>query len=517
MNTDSRTLNSVRNIITGFAGGLLQNLVGFVCRTIFINYLAAEYWGLNGYFSSILSVLSLTELGVGTAFRYSLYKPLAEKDQKTIATILRLYKKVYMIVGVAVFVLGLCVIPFMDQLLPEKPANIPENLTFIYLFFLFNTASTYFFSYKTALLNADQRNYMTTINYAVFYILQSIIQIIVLILFKNFIYYLAVQLVLQFLSNVSISVIVNRIYPFLSDFKKEKLDPLVKKAIISNAKATFIIRFGGVMVNNTDNIIINYFSGLLLLGYMTNYTLLIGILTTLIAQVFSNISASIAQVNAIESKEKQYEIFNMVNLANFWIYGFCGICIIMLMNDFITLWVGEEYTLPLSISIMLAINFFMVGMQNAIWTFKTTYGFFNEGKYLVLLTAVLNLAFSFALGNWIGLLGILMATAIARLASNFWYDPYIVFKLGLKVNPMIYLKKFLVYLAIIVSAGFLVYLPSQYLEFSTLVNLILKAILCLIIPNALIILFYRNTPEFEKVKQIFASSTSVILGKLKKK
>ncbi|GAA4274187.1 hypothetical protein U6A24_22105 [Aquimarina gracilis] len=516
MNTDSRTLNSIRNIGAGFVGQLLQAIVGFISRTVFIKYLAVEYLGVNGLFSSILSILSLTELGVGVAFIYSLYKPLAEKDEKTLATIMRLYRKVYITIGIAVFIIGLCVIPFLNQIIEEKPVSIVEDISFLYLFFLFNTASTYFFTYKTALLNADQRNYITTLNYAVFYILQNVAQIIILIVTQNFVYYLAAQLIFQFLGNVTISYIVDRTYPFLKKYKKEKIDKVIKSKIISNAKATFLIRIGGVMVNNTDNIIINYFSGLALLGYLTNYTMLIGILTTFIAQIFTNISASIAQVNAIESQEKQYEIFSMVNLANFWIYGFCGICIIILMNDFITLWVGENFTLPLSISVMLAINFFMVGMQNAIWTFKTTYGYFNEGKYLVMLTAVLNLVFSFALGHWLGLFGILMATALSRLVSNFWYDPYIVFKLGLKIPPIVYLKKFLIYLIVICVAGLITYYLAQLCDFSTIINIMIKAVLCLIIPNTLIVLFYRKTPEFEKVVQTYKASYHSILGKIKK-
>ncbi|WP_147405089.1 lipopolysaccharide biosynthesis protein [Aquimarina sp. AD10] len=516
MNTDSRTMNSIRNIGAGFVGQLLQAVVGFVSRTVFINYLAVEYLGINGLFSSILSILSLTELGIGTAFVYSLYKPLAEKNKQAIATIMRLYKKVYVSIGLAVFIIGLCVIPFLNQIVEEKPVTVVEDLSLLYLFFLFNTASTYFFSYKTALLNADQRNYVVAVNYAAFYIVQNIIQIIVLVVSQNFIYYLVIQLILQFLGNVTISFIVDKMYPFLKEFKKEKIDKVIKSQIISNAKATFLIRVGGVMVNNTDNIIINYFSGLVLLGYMSNYTMLIGLLSTFISQVFTNISASIAQVNAIESQEKQYEIFNMVNLANFWIYGFCSICIIILMNDFITLWVGEDFTLPLSIAVMLAINFFMVGMQNAIWTFKTTYGYFNEGKYLVILTAILNLAFSFTLGHWYGLLGILLATALSRLVTNFWYDPYIVFKLGLKIPPIVYLKKFLIYIGVISFAGALTYYLALFCDFSILINLIVKAILCLLIPNLIIILFYKKTPEFAKVTQTFMASFYSITKKIKK-
>lgn len=514
MNTDSRTINSIRNIGAGVVGQVLQAVLGFVSRTVFINYLAVEYLGLNGLFSSIISLLSLTELGIGSAFIYSLYKPLAEKDQLTLSAILNLYKKVYVTVGIAIFVIGLCLIPFLDQIIPEKPESILEDISFLYLFFLFNTASTYFFSYKTALLNADQRNYVTTINYAAFYIAQNIVQIIVLIVTKNFVYYLATQLIFQFVSNVVISSIVNKMYPFLKKFRKEKIDKKVKAVIISNAKATFLIRIGGVLVNNTDNIIINYFSGLVLLGYMTNYTLLIGILTTFIAQVFTNISSSIAQVNAIESKEKQYEIFTMVNLANFWIYGFCGISIIVLMNDFISMWIGKDYILPLSISVMLAINFFMVGMQNAIWTFKTTYGFFNEGKYLVILTAVLNLGFSFGLGNIYGLFGILLATALARLVSNFWYDPYIVFKLGLKKSPMLYLQKFLFYFFIILVAFVVTYYLATLVNLDLISGLLVKLVICLIIPNSIFIIFFYRYPEYKRLKAVAVRSYDSTLGKL---
>ncbi len=516
INTDSRTVNSFRNIGSGLISQIVQTVLGFIGRTIFIKYLAVEYLGVNGLFTSILSVLAFAELGVGSAFIYSLYKPLAEKKEHVVAAVLNLYKNVYVAIGVTVFVLGSLVIPFLDQLIPTKPDAIVENITVIYLFFLFNAASSYFFSYKVSLLNADQRNYITTVNYLIFYVIQNVVQILVLVIYKDFLYYLAAQLILQFLSNVSISYLVNRYYPFLKKFKKEKIDPVIKKEIISNAKATLVIKIGGIIVNNTDNIIINYFSGLVLVGLASNYNLLIAIISALILQVFNNITSSIAQINAVESKEKQYQTFKMVNLANLWIYGFSAICFIILSNDFIVLWIGKEYVLPVNISLMLAINFFMVGVQGTIWTFKTTYGFFNQGKYLVIITALLNLLFSFWLGSEYGLFGILMATAIARVVTNFWYDPYIVFKLGLKIKGSIYLKRFLIFLGLLLISGYVTYYVSTQFNFSVLVNLMFKLLLCIMIPNTIILLAYRNTTEMDAIKGIFRRSYLAVVAKIKK-
>jgi len=506
INTDSRTNNSLKNISSGLVSQIIYTILGFVSRTIFINYLAIEYLGINGLFSSILSVLSFAELGIGSAFVYSLYKPLAEKDEAGVASVLNLYRKAYTLIGVSVLVLGLGVLPFLDQIIPEKPTVITESIYLIYSIFLFNAASSYFFSYKVSLLNADQRNYITTLNYLAFYVLQNIIQIAVLILFKNFLYYLLVQLVCQFLSNVSISILVNKKYPFLAKYDKNTINQEVKKEVFSNAKATFVIKIGGILVNSTDNLIINYFSGLASIGLLSNYYMLMGIPASLISQIFSNVSASIANINALESKEKQYETFNLLNLANFWIYGVSAISFVILSNDFIILWIGNGYTLPLSVAIMIAINFFMVGLQSTIWTFKSTYGFFHQGKYFVIGTAILNLAFSFLLGHYWGLFGILLATALARLLTNFWYDPYIVFKLGLKINPLVYLKKLVNYVLVISFAGLLTYYVASFCNVNPLINLLIKLGLCLIIPNAIIFLLYKNTKSFKKGMIIFLTS-----------
>ena len=55
-------------------------LLSFASRTVFIYVLGAEYLGLNGLFTNILSFLALSELGLGSAIAFLLYKPIAEND-----------------------------------------------------------------------------------------------------------------------------------------------------------------------------------------------------------------------------------------------------------------------------------------------------------------------------------------------------------------------------------------------------------------------------------------------------
>jgi O-antigen/teichoic acid export membrane protein len=302
--------------------------------------------------------------------------------------------------------------------------------------------------------------------------------------------------------NLIISLLIDKQYPFLGKYKKEKVDENTKKNIFSKVKSTALVKIGGLLVNSTDNLILNYFSGLALVGLLSNYNLLIGLASGIIVQVFSSITGSIANVNITENIKKKSLVFNSINFANFWLYGFFSIVVMVLINDFITIWIGSKFILSFPIVIALTLNFYMFGMQNAVWTYKSTFGFFKQGQYLVILTAIINLFLSFVLGKELGLFGILIATALARLATNGWYDPYIVLKLGLNQNPIKYLKKYFVYLVILSTSFLFISLITKYLTFEFRINFGIKIILCLIVPNLFIFLFFKSSEEFQYFKSV---------------
>jgi O-antigen/teichoic acid export membrane protein len=495
MNDNSRLSNSIKNISFGLISQVVQMILGFVSRTIFIKYLAVEYLGVNGLFSNILSLLSLTELGITSAILYALYKPLAEKDEKKLAALVHFFSKVYRNIALIIAVAGLILVPFLHQIVENPPKQIQQDLELIYLLFLFNTVSSYFLQYKLSLLHADQKSYEVSKNSIFVFTIQNILQILVLVFFQNFIFYLIVQSVMQLSGNLIISNKVNKQYPFLKKYKDEKVDADLKKQIYNNVKATGVVKISGLLVNSTDNIILNYFSGLAMVGLLSNYNLLIGLASGLIIQVFANIKGSIANINVSESHEKIVQTFETINFANFWIYGLATIGVIFLLNDFITIWIGTKYVLPFSVVIALALNFFMMGMQNAVWTFKTTFGIFRQGQYVVFFTALINLALSFWLGSIFGLAGILYATALARLITNTWFDPYLVYKIALKLNPLDYFKKYIEYILVISFVLAILFGVSFMFTKVNMLFLIIKFVICLVITNGIIFYFYRNKPE----------------------
>lgn len=513
MNRNSRLSNSIKNISFGLIAQAIQMVLGFVSRTIFIRYLAVEYLGVNGLFGNILSLLSLAELGITSAIVYALYKPLAEKDEKKLAALIHFFAKVYRNIAIIIAFFGLALIPFLHQIVENPPKQILQDLELIYLLFLFNTVSSYFLQYKLSLLHADQKSYVVSKNNIFVFIIQNILQILVLVLFQNFIFYLIIQSVMQLSGNLFISNKVNKQYPFLKKYENEKIDAESKKRIYSDVKSVAVMKVSGLLVNSTDNIILNYFSGLAMVGLLSNYNLLIGLASGLIMQVFANLKGSIAHINVTESHEKKVQTFETINFANFWIYGLASVGVIFLLNDFITLWIGTKFVLPFSVLVALALNFFMMGMQNAVWTFKTTFGIFKQGQYVVFFTAIINLILSFWLGSYYGLAGILFATAFARLVTNTWFDPYLVYKIALKLNPMEYFKKYIEYVVVIAIILSVLFGINYLLPKINIFYFIFKIILCLLITNALIYYFYRSKPECKGLLLLVNAMFNKVKGK----
>lgn len=490
----SRSEYSIINILTGFGGYFVNTVMGYICRVVFVRCLSAEYLGINGLFTNIISMLSLAELGIGGAIGFALYKPLAEDDKEKIATLMCFYGKAYKIIGCVVAVIGLIMIPFLNIIITDQP-NIQENLYVIYLVYLFNTASTYFFSYKSALLTAAQRNYIVLgINYAIT-ILQSIIQMPVLLLTHNYMLYLVVQTIGVFVNNVSVSWWAKKDYPYITKREVKPLSTVEKRGLFVNVKALTINKLSTILVNNTDNIVLTYLGGLVSVGVASNYVTLMNTLTSLTSQLFNSLTASVGNLNAIENDEKKYCFFQSLNLSNFWIFGWGAIGIAFVTGDIVKLCFGEEYVLGISIPLILAVNFYIVGMQNAVYAYKNTMGLFRYGQYLLLFTAVINLVLDFVLGKEMGIFGIYLATAIARIATNAWYEPYAVFRYGLKVSPFRYLKKYFEYIGILVVTGSICYFLCSLCQFHIAINVIIKFLICSIIPNFVFFVCYHKSEE----------------------
>ena len=452
----SRTEYSVINIITGLGGYFLNILMSFICRVFFTRSLGAEYLGVNGLFTDILSMLSLTELGIGTAMIYALYKPVAEHDTKKITSYLKMYGKAYQAIGMISAVLGTALMPFLPKLLRETP-DISESIYLLYALYLFSTASSYFFSYRSSVIIAHQRNCVVVAISYVVVIIQNIAQIIVLVTTRNYLAYLIIQVGFTLLTNVLLSRKAVKDYPYIADKDVAPLEKEERVSLLKNIKALIVTKLSGVLVNSTDNIVITYFNGVVTTGVVSNYSLLTGTLNSLVNQIFTSLSASLGNLNAVESDNQKYQVFKALNLANFWLYGWAAIGFVVLANDLVGFFFGAEYVMDLSVSIILAVNFYMLGMQCVVGMFKSTMGLFRYGQYMMLLTGILNLIGDVILGQRFGVMGIFVATAMARMVTNTWYEPFVVYKHGLKKDPLLYLPRYLGFLLVLVGTAAICY------------------------------------------------------------
>lgn len=500
---NSRLKNSALNFASGFLGRVLTILLNFVVRTIFIYCLNEAYLSVNGLYSNILTVLSLAELGFGSAMVYRMYAPVAVKDYQKTAALLQFYKKIYIIIGVVIFLLGLCVIPFMDYIIKDKPDI--SGLTLYYILFLVNTSISYWFSsYKASVLYADQKEYIKTNVQNTMAILQSGLQIVLLLLFRKYLLYLLVQLVGNIFLNLYVAHLVDKRYPEIQTYQGASLSTEERVQIRKDTEALVLSRFGHVSLNGTDNIIISAVVGVLWVGRLSNYTLICDSVTSVLCQITAAITGSLGNFFATEDKHAGYALFKKVEFLNFWLYGFSFIALVTLLDPFVQIWAGGRFVLGLPISIAIAINFFVAGYMNTLWVFRSTLGLFKQGKFRPILVAILNIVLSIVLGRLWGVFGVLFATFLSRAAISLWYDPLILHRYGFEVSckPFFarYFRRVLLLTAVLIAM-----LTIRHVVLSSATTVLRFAVMTMvtaIVPNAIFWLAYRRCEEYAYFRSI---------------
>ena len=488
MNNQGRTMKSTRNVLMGLIlqGG--QLIVNFINRTIFIYVLGAEYLGINGLFTNILTLLSLAELGFGNAILYSMYKPLALNDKKKLAGLMNFYKKIYRIIAIVVLLIGVILLPFLPNIVSINDVNTSiQNIQIYYLLFLLNSVVSYLFVYKTTIISADQKMYIIKKYTFVFLCIQTIIQSISLIITHNYILYLIIQIICTLLSNIYGAIKAERMYPFIND--KVEIQKKEKKKIYNNVGSIFIYKMSGTILNNTDNILISMLVSTIAVGYYSNYSLLITSMLGIIGIIFNGVSASVGNLNTESNSEKKRKIFEEMNLICFWIIGISSICLLYCLNNFITIWVGEKYVLNNYIVTVIVLNYYIYGSLNPIWIFRDATGLFKDAKNASIALAILNLVLSIILGKFSGVFGILLATVISRLLTTYWYQPYFLYKKIFKSNIKHYYLNQFRNIFVLLAISLIIFPIMNLFTKTNIIYLILKAIVCFIASTVLILIF----------------------------
>lgn len=495
----SRTTNAIKNTGFGLLGKIVNLILAFASRTVFIYFLGSTYLGVNGLYSEVLSLLSFAELGFGSAMTYAMYKPVAENDTQKIIKLLGFYKTIYRLIAGIILLLGISLLPFLPVIVKGADWLSTFQLRVYFLIFLANTVVGYFVTYKFAYLNALQKNYVSTNIDTIVSAISYCAQMIVVLVYKNFFLYLLTNFLILTTSRVFISLFLNKKYPILKETPQIPLSVEEKKPIYKEVRGLVIHQFSSVMVHSTDNILISMISGLgvIAVGYISNYNMLINSVLAFVVILFNSVTSGFGNLVATSTVDNYHKVFQEINFLNFWIYGFCSICFWILIPPFITLWIGSDKLIDTVSFTLIVLNCYLQGQSGAFNNARIAKGNFGKDKGWALAQALVNLIVSVIAGYYLGLVGIYIGTIVSRLVYVI-FRPYSTYAFLFERSSFEYYKKFFTYLgAVIIAASVAKMVTSQLLQNLSIAHFVLSAFTVAFIVNICFLLLFCKSQEMK--------------------
>lgn len=496
--SDSRTKNTLRIIRSGLISRMISIVLPFINRTIIIYFLGAEFTGLSSLFTSILSVLNIAELGFHSAVVYSMYEPVAKKDDQRVCELLTLYKRIYHFVGIFILALGMCIMPFLSKLINGSvPSGI--NLYVLYFLYLFNAVLSYLlFSYRESILMANQRQDISQTVRALVKVLQCILQMLVLIGTRNFYAYLIVEITCTGITNLALATETKKRFPQYECVKsKVSMPESIKKQV------------GGLLVgkicdkarNSFDSIILSAFFGLTTVAIYDNYYLIYSALYSIMLVLCNSMAASIGNSIITETVEKNYENLLKFSFIQAWISGWITICMLCIYQPFMRLWMGESLLFPEIDMILMCVYFYVINMNNIRNQFVSGTGMWWKLKSSYAIEAVANILLNIILGKIFGITGVILATILTIFFINFLWRTIVLFRNYFREMS---LKSFLMghlgWASAIIFAAVITYIVCTRVQFGLISQVLFNGILCVVLPNVILLALFFKTKQFKEAK-----------------
>ena len=508
--TKSRFANSARNMTFSLAAQLVTILLNIVGRRIFVEVLNAQYLGISTAFSSILSILALAELGVGSAIIYSLYKPIAENDIEKIKSLMRLYRTTYCLIGTLITVLGVGLLPFLGFFVEEMP-DIP-HISWIYIMLVLQSGITYFFSYKTSFLTATQQSYILQKYNIVATVIQLVLQNAALLLWGDYMLYLGISILCPFVKNVCATLQIERMYPFLRE-KASKLSREDTAPIKKNILALFIYKICQKLSTTIDTLLISKMLGVKEVAIYSNYHLIINYSDVLFISVLGTVTPSIGNLMATDDLKKKQNFFGVLQMLYYWIGTYLAVGLVVLFNPLIEFWLGAEYLFSQSIVVALVISITLTNFQRPCSLMRDANGLFWHGKFRPLAMAIINLGVSIYLVARVGAIGVVIGTAISKILTFVWYDAYIVYKHVLKNGLGMYFVKYVLHWLLLAALALACNWLYGLMGLSGILGLMAGFVLVTVVVNGAFFLLFGRSEQF----RYLLNMAKGLLGKMLKR
>lgn len=513
--SESRTKYAVMNFSSSTISNIVNLILTFVSQTVFIRILGETYLGISGLFTNLLGLLSLAELGVGSAISFSLYKPIAEKDTAKVQAIINFYKTAYRIIAAVVVVVGLLIMPLLKFII--KGAEGVQNVYLIYCIYLANTVLSYLISYKSTILSADQRNYLLTNINTVVKLITTAAQITMLVLFRNYLLYLLIEAVLLFISKIYINHFVNVKYPYLKGKNSEKLSKSEKSTIFKKIKALLLHKVGEVAINQTDNIITSSFINVATVGLVSNFVMITKAVNTFVMSFFTSAVAGLGNLIATENVETRYRISKNYDYLGFLLYGWSAVVLYFCLPPFVSVWLGDHFQIDRATVALLCINYYMTGARVPLGNVRSAAGIYEPDKWVPLAQSLTNIVVSVVAVQYWGLKGVYIGTLVSSFFPTI-VRPIIIYKYAFARGSGSYFKTYIWRLVLLLCD---VVLIAFLLRWINIVNPYVKLLMAFgvsaVVPAVTIILATRKSEEFAYTKNLMLSVVGPIVRKLKRR
>ncbi len=524
----TRSQNSFLNMVTGLGSSLLLMALSFVTRTVFIRTLGTDYLGLEGVFSNILTVLSLANLGFDTAIVYKLYKPIEEGDRRRIQVLMKLYRQVYFAVGCVIAGLGLALIPFLPYLAKDydRLAHLGLNGVIIFLLYLFNTVSSYwFFAYKNSFIRATQKSYILTIAGYFISVASSLAQILALVYARDFMLYLLTQIGFTILQNLLNAFICDRRHPYLREKVADRVSRQELKDLFKDCSVLMLHRVSGTVINSSDVIVLSVLAGLQPVGLYSQYLMIKSQLSGLLATLVSSLQASLGSLYSTGNLDWSRLAFRVVNFFTVWLFGVGSVGLAVLMDEFLSLWLGPGYavtswttaagvTVSTPLALLIGIEFYIAGESHCLMIFREITGTFRYIRFRPIATILTNLPLSILLVPRIGIAGCVVSTIIAQQFTYLLMDPWVIWPRALQQKPWGYFLRNTLYRVVTAAAGLLTWWLCGLIPLGGIGGFIVRGCVCVAVPSAAFALFFCRTQEFHFLLQTILELLS---GRTKRK
>lgn len=495
-----RSKNAGRNIVFGTFLKLYEILLPFIMRTVIMYELGVKYLGLNSLFTSILQVLNLAELGVGNAMVFSMYRPIAEDNASKIRAYLCLYKKYYRIIGGVILVIGLSITPLVPKLIRD---DVPKgmNVYILYLLNLLATVLTYWlFSYRKSLLQAHQRTDVISKVTIVTNTIMYASQILVLVLFQNYYYFVIAILATQVMNNVATAIISKKMYPDYDpygDLEKEEIDNLNQRI-----KDLFTSKFGGTIVSSADTIVISGFLGLKILAIYQNYFYIMNAVTGFMGIIYTSVLAGVGNSMIVKSVEKNRKEFYTFTFLFSWLCAICVSCFLVLYQPFMKLWMGKKMLLNGKMIVLFCIYFWTYELVKMMSVYKDAGGIWHQDRFRPLIAGIVNLVINVSVVKFIGLYGIVLSTIISIIFINIPWIVKNIFEYIFKTSPKKYFLSLLNYTLGITLIAVISYFATNFIRGEGIIIIGIKGIITVLISSIFFAIIYFKSESFKPAKKL---------------